>query len=71
MYILSKKSLTELNINGETMTAAVRPADTLLYILRNELGMMGTKNGCENGDCGACTVLVDGWPVKILHNVSC
>lgn len=64
MYMLSKKSLTELNINGETMTAAVRPADTLLYILRNELGLMGTKNGCENGDCGACTVLVDGWPVK-------
>ena len=64
MYTLSGKSLIELNINGETMTAAVRPADTLLYILRNELGLMGTKNGCENGDCGTCTVLIDGWPVK-------
>lgn len=64
MYKLLDKSLVELNINGETMSAAIRPADTLLYVLRNELGLLGTKNGCENGDCGTCTVLVDGWPIK-------
>ncbi len=64
MYKLLTKSLIELNINGENKTAAVRPADTLLYILRNELELLGAKNSCENGDCGSCTVLVDGWPVK-------
>lgn len=64
MYKLIEKSLINLNINGDTKTAAVRPADTLLYVLRNELGLLGTKNGCENGDCGTCTILLDGWPVK-------
>lgn len=64
MYKLSEKSLIELNVNGETVTAAIRPADTLLHVLRNELELLGTKNGCENGDCGTCTVLADGWPVK-------
>lgn len=64
MYKHLEKTLVELNINGENKTAAFRPADTLLHVLRNELGLLGTKNSCENGDCGTCTVLVDGWPVK-------
>lgn len=64
MYKLLEKSLIELNVNGEAKTLAARPADTLLHVLRNELGLLGTKNGCENGDCGTCTVLLDGWPVK-------
>ncbi len=54
----------ELRVNGETRTASARPADTLLDVLRDELGLTGAKPGCENGDCGACTVLVDGWPKK-------
>lgn len=54
----------ELRVNGETRTATARPADTLLDVLRDELGLTGAKPGCENGDCGACTVLVDGWPKK-------
>ena len=41
-----------------------KPSDTLLYTLRAKLGLTGTKPGCENGDCGACTVLVDDWPIK-------
>lgn len=53
-----------LNVNGEKRNVCVRPADTLLYALRNELGLTGAKPGCENGDCGACTVIMDGWPVK-------
>ncbi|MGM0688047.1 MAG: (2Fe-2S)-binding protein [Bacillota bacterium] len=53
-----------LNINGEVRRAAVRPADTLLRVLREKLGLTGAKPGCENGDCGACTVLLDGMPVK-------
>ena len=53
-----------LNINGEKKEVNVSPSDTLLYTLRNELGLTGAKPGCENGDCGACTVLVDNWPIK-------
>jgi carbon-monoxide dehydrogenase small subunit len=53
-----------LNINGEQREVVVRPADTLLRVLREQLGLTGTKLGCENGDCGACTVLLNGQPVK-------
>lgn len=58
------KSVIELNVNGEIQSVTARPADVLLYILREQLGLTGVKPGCENGDCGACTVLIDGWPVK-------
>jgi aerobic carbon-monoxide dehydrogenase small subunit len=54
----------ELDVNGEKRNVNVRPADTLLRVLREQLGLIGAKPGCENGDCGACTVLVDGWPIK-------
>lgn len=54
----------ELAVNGEKRSVVVRPGDTLLYVLRRLLGMTGTKLGCENGDCGACTVQRDGVPVK-------
>ncbi len=53
-----------LNVNGEERRAAVRPGDTLLRVLREKLGLTGAKCGCENGDCGACTVLLAGRPVK-------
>jgi len=53
-----------LLVNGEERRAALRPGDTLLRVLREKLGLTGTKCGCENGDCGACTVLLDGRPVK-------
>jgi aerobic carbon-monoxide dehydrogenase small subunit len=57
------KSFIELVVNGRKVQAGTRPADTLLHILRNELGLFGAKPGCETGDCGSCTVLVDGWPI--------
>ncbi|KLU63597.1 nicotinate dehydrogenase small FeS subunit [Peptococcaceae bacterium CEB3] len=57
----------ELNVNGEKRTVVARPADTLLYALREHLGLTGTKNACETGDCDVCTVLIDGWPVKSCH----
>jgi carbon-monoxide dehydrogenase small subunit len=53
-----------LSVNGESRLTVVRPADTLLWVLRNSLGLYGTKRGCENGDCGACTVLIDEKPSK-------
>lgn len=52
------------NINGEKRKAVIRPSDTLLRVLRENLGLTGGKAACENGDCGACTVLLDDKPVK-------
>ncbi|MCD8511902.1 MAG: (2Fe-2S)-binding protein [Bacillus sp. (in: Bacteria)] len=59
-----KKIAFTLNVNGEERVVIGRYADTLLYILREELGLTGAKPGCLNGDCGACTVMVDGKPMK-------
>ncbi len=64
MLKIEGRSIIRLDINGESREAAVYPSDVLLYTLREQLGLTGAKPGCENGDCGACTVLVDGWPAK-------
>lgn len=58
------KALIHLHVNGETHEAVVRSADTLLCTLRGELGLTGAKRACENGDCGACTVLVNDVPTQ-------
>ena len=58
------KSLLDLHINGDIKTVMVNPSDTLLHVLRNQLLLTGAKKGCLNGDCGACTVLIEGWPIK-------
>jgi len=51
-----------LSVNGESAAASVAPYKTLLEVLREDLGLTGTKHGCELGECGACAVLVDGEP---------
>jgi len=51
-----------LNVNGSTRKVLVEPRWTLAYVLREVLGLTGTKIGCERGECGACTVLIDGKP---------
>ncbi len=52
-----------MNVNGEDLQVSVAPYKTLLEVLREDLVLTGTKHGCELGECGACTVLVDGQTV--------
>jgi len=52
-----------LRVNGRVHTVLTEPRWTLLFVLRERLGLTGTKVGCERGECGACTVLLDGTPV--------
>jgi carbon-monoxide dehydrogenase small subunit len=58
------KKIIKLTINGESVEAAVEPNQTLLQFLREDLGLTGTKHGCGLGDCGACTVIMDGKAVN-------
>ena len=58
-----EKELVELRVNGEIRELAVKPNDTLQEVLREELGLIGTKEACGVGECGACTVLMGGKPV--------
>ena len=51
-------------INGEIRTLGVKSHHTLLQVLREQLGLTGAKSGCENGECGACTVIMDGEAVN-------
>jgi aerobic-type carbon monoxide dehydrogenase small subunit (CoxS/CutS family) len=64
MLKIKGNTVLNLNINGEQVEVMAKPSDTLLFTLREQLGLTGAKPGCENGDCGACTVLIDGWPIK-------
>jgi len=58
-----EKKLIEISVNGQLYEVAVKANDTLLEVLRENLGLIGTKEGCSVGECGACTVLRDGKPV--------
>jgi aerobic-type carbon monoxide dehydrogenase small subunit (CoxS/CutS family) len=57
------KVLIDLSVNGDAHQVAVEPRATLLEALRYEIGLTGSKQGCDKGDCGACTVLANGRPV--------
>ena len=63
MSLSPSKILATLHVNGRDVTLAFSPHATLLEVLREDLRLTGTKHGCELGQCGACTVLVDGSPV--------
>jgi carbon-monoxide dehydrogenase small subunit len=58
------KQRIELHVNGRTYELFVEPWKTLLEAIRENLGLTGTKCGCDDGNCGACTVLVDGSAIK-------
>ena len=57
------RAFIAFEVNGERVEAAFAPHKTLLEVLREDLGLTGTKHGCELGECGTCAVLVDGRPV--------
>ena len=57
------KRLIELSINGETCELAVEPNTTLAEVIRDQVGLTGTKVACGTGECGTCTVLIDGRPI--------
>ncbi|MDD4169396.1 MAG: (2Fe-2S)-binding protein [Desulfotomaculaceae bacterium] len=59
-----KRYLVTLNVNGDSYTRVLKANAILANVLREELDLIGTKKGCELGDCGACTVLLDGKPVN-------
>src|SRR6516225_9463563 len=58
-----KKQLIELRVNGRTHELALQPNALLLDVLRQELGLTGSKRACDDSSCGACTVQVDGVPM--------
>lgn len=59
----AQKVLVRFRLNGEEIEAAFAPHKTLLEVVREDLLLTGTKHGCELGECGTCTVLIDGLPV--------
>ena len=61
---MAKTHQLKMNLNGEDVQVEVEVSATLAYVLREHLGLTGTKIGCEEGECGACTVLVDGQAVN-------
>ena len=60
--LLASKKIT-LTVNGKKFSLMVEPRDTLLHVLREKLNLTGTKKTCDRGECGGCTVLLDGNPV--------
>jgi carbon-monoxide dehydrogenase small subunit len=58
------KHILSFTLNGSEVDVIVTPTETLLDVLREKLGVTGPKRGCDDGDCGTCTVIIDGQPVR-------
>ena len=61
---MAQRMLIRLTVNGDEYEAAVKPSDLLLEVLRDKLGLIGSKRGCDTGKCGACTIIMDGKAVR-------
>ena len=64
MPVERQENLLRMKVNGRAVEVQVDPTWTLLRVLREKLGLTGTKKGCEQGDCGACTILLEGEAVN-------
>lgn len=60
-----------LTVNGEDYELLIAPNRTLLDVLRDDLGLTGSKKGCDSGECGACTVLLEGLPILACITLAC
>ena len=58
------KQILAFTLNGSLVEVLVKPSDTLLDVLREQLAVMGPKRGCDSGDCGTCTVLINGESIR-------
>jgi aerobic carbon-monoxide dehydrogenase small subunit len=65
------KQVVKLTVNGEVYELLIAPNRTLLDVLRDDLGLTGSKKGCDSGECGACTVLLDGLPILACITLAC
>src|SRR5699024_5560439 len=68
-FLMMKQVMT-LTVNGIEKEVCVRNAETLIHTLRHQLGLMGAKPACNNGDCGACTILINGMPINSCHTLT-
>ena len=64
------KHTLAFTLNGAPVDVLVKPEDTLLDVLREQLDIMSPKRGCDSGDCGACTVMLDGEPVRACLTIA-
>tara|TARA_B110000438_G_scaffold297146_1_gene343049 strand:+ start:440 stop:931 length:492 start_codon:yes stop_codon:yes gene_type:complete len=67
---MTSKNIVSMTINGEKRDITVYGTETLLSILRDKLGLTGTKRGCNQGVCGACTIIVDGAAIRSCLSIA-